>query len=193
MNYTYRIDNGLALRMLEPRHAEELFTVIDANRQVILPWMRWVYEVTEPTVVKEHLIGWVKQTAETGCMSLGIELEGVLVGVVFHVRPDTVNKQVEVGYWLAESARGKGIATRAVRAFIDVTIRELGFNRVIIRIAPGNKASLAVAERLGLKPEGVSRQAWKAGDEYWDATEFGVLACEWEPQGPIVCSDPSNR
>jgi ribosomal-protein-serine acetyltransferase len=184
MKLTYRIDNELTLRLLEPRHAEELFAVIDTNRHVILPWMRWVNEVADADVLRGMISQWVKQTAETGCMSLGVELDGELVGVVFHIRPDTINKQVEVGYWLAESARGKGVATRAVRAFIDVTIRDLGFNRVNIRVAPSNKPSLALAERLGLKPEGVSRQAWKVGDEYLDATEFGVLADEWEVKSP---------
>ena len=184
MKLTYRIDKDLTLRFLEPRHAEALFVVIDANRRAILPGMRWVQEVTDAEVLRGMIGDWIKQTAETGCMSLGIELDDELVGAVFHVRPDTANNQVEVGYWLAESARGKGVATRAVRAFIDVTIRDLGFHRVNIRIAPQNTSSLALAERLGLKPEGISRQAWKVGNEFWDATEFGVLADEWDVKSP---------
>ena len=184
MKLTYQIDNDLALRLVEPRHADELYALIDANRHAILPWMQWAKEVSEVSVIREHICGWVKQTAEMGCMSLGVELDGELVGMVFHIRPDKRSNQVEVGYWLAESARGRGVATRAVRALIDLTFRELGFNRVNIRIEPRNKPSLALAKRLGLEPEGISRQSWKIGDEYWDATEFGVLADEWEPTSP---------
>ncbi len=184
MNFTYRIDNEITLRLIEPRHAEELFAVVDANREALLPWMRWVSEVTDVQVLRDHIGLWLTQTAETGCMSLGIELDGELVGVVFHVRPDTVNKQVEVGYWLAKSARGRGAASRAVRAFIDITTRDLSFNRVNIRIAPQNTASLGVAERLGFKREGLSRQAWRVDETYYDAVEFGVLADEWQVTSP---------
>jgi ribosomal-protein-serine acetyltransferase len=179
VNFIYKIDDEITLRLIEADHAEELFAVVDANRDSLLPWMRWVNEVTDPEVLRGHISQWVKQTAETGCMSLGIEMDGELVGVVFHVRPDTVNKQVEVGYWLAESARGRGAASRAVRAMLDITFRDLGFNRVNIRVAPENTASLALAERLGFNREGVSRQAWSVGDKFYDAVEFGVLAGEW--------------
>ncbi len=184
MNFTYRVDDEISLRLIEPRHAEGLFALVDANRDVLLPWMRWVNEVTDAEVLRGMIGQWVAQTAETGCMSLGIELDGELVGVVFHIRPDLVNKQVEVGYWLAASARGRGAAIRAVRAMLDMTFRDPGFNRVNVRVAPGNTASLALAERLGLTREGVTRQAWLADGRYCDAVEFGVLAQEWEVTSP---------
>lgn len=183
MTGIYPVDDGVCLKRVELTDAERLFAVIDANRAVILPWMRWANEVSDAGVLRGMIAGWLTQTAETGCMSLGIELDGELVGVVFHIRPDKVNHVVEVGYWLAESARGRGVATRAVKKMLDITFNELGFNRVNIRIAPQNRASLALAERLGLKSEGVCRQAWKVGDEYWDAVEFGVLAEEWKGGG----------
>lgn len=184
MKLTYKIDDEVSLRLIEPRHAEELFAVVDANRETLLPWMRWTGEVTDAEVLRGHIKQWLTQTAETGCMSLGVELDGELVGVVFHIRPDVVNKQVEVGYWLAVSARGRGVATRAVRAMCDITFRDLGFNRINVRVAPENTASLGVAERLGMTREGVSRQAWRVGDEYWDAVEFGLLADEWDVTSP---------
>jgi ribosomal-protein-serine acetyltransferase len=183
MNFTYRINDDLTLRMIEPDHAEKLFAVIDANRDVLLPWMRWVDEVRGVESLRVLIGQWCEQTAKTGCMSLGIELDGGLVGAVFHVRPDLVNKQVEVGYWLAESARGRGVGSRAVKAMLDITFKELGFNRVNVRVAPENAASLALAERLGFTREGVTRQAWCVGGRYYDAVEFGVLAEEWKGGG----------
>jgi len=179
MKLTYKINDEVSLRLIEPRHVEALFALVDANRDALLPWMRWVNEVKDVDDVRAMVGKWLEMKAETGCMSLGIELDGELSGAVFHVRPDVVNKQVEVGYWLAESARGRGAASRAVRAMLDITFGELGFNRVNVRVAPQNKASLALAKRLGLTREGVTRQAWLVGDKFYDAVEFGVLAEEW--------------
>ncbi len=180
MTRQYPVDDDLCLKRVELTDADRLFAVIDANRAVILPWMRWVNEVTDVEVLRGMIGDWLKQTAETGCMTLGVELNGELVGAVFHIRPDKVNNVVEVGYWLAKSARGRGVATRAVRKMLDITFGDLGFNRVNVRVAPQNRASLALAERLGMVREGLTRQAWKVGDEYWDAVEFGVLAGEWK-------------
>jgi ribosomal-protein-serine acetyltransferase len=179
MKFTYKIDDELTLRLIEPRQAEELFALVDANREAMLPWMRWVNEVTDVESMRVMIERWHEMKNETGCVSLGVELEGELVGAVFHVHPDLKNRQVEVGYWLAQSARGRGVATRAVRTMLDITFRDLGFNRVNVRIAPQNSASLAIAQRLGLTREGVTRQAWWDGQRYWDAVEFGVLSHEW--------------
>tara|TARA_R110002111_G_scaffold218800_2_gene280950 strand:+ start:702 stop:1256 length:555 start_codon:yes stop_codon:yes gene_type:complete len=183
MKKVYKLGDELMLRTFESSDADELYRVIDANREAIGEYMRWVDEVAGPDWATTHIEQWQQTQAETGVLFLAIVLCGELVGSVFHVRPDMKNNVVEVGYWLAESARGKGVATRALRKLLDVTFGELGFNRVNIRIAPGNKPSLAIAKRLGLEPEGVCRQAWKVGDEYWDAVEFGVLASEWETGG----------
>jgi ribosomal-protein-serine acetyltransferase len=176
---TYRIDDDLVLRLIEPDQAETFFALVDANRDSLLPWMRWVNDVADVQSVREMIDMWHTMKTETGCMSLGIELDRELVGAVFHLRADTVNNKVEVGYWLAKTACGRGVAARAVRKMLDITFDELGFNRVNIRIASGNKPSLALADRLGLKPEGVTRHAWRVEGEYWDAVEFGVLADEW--------------
>ncbi len=183
MSFTHRIDDELMLRQIELGHCEALFAVVDANRDALLPWMRWVNEVTDVESVRAMIGKWLEMKAQTGCMSLGIELDGELVGAVFHVRPDLTNRQVEIGYWLAASARGRGAASRAVGAMLDITFGELGFNRVNVRVAPENTASLALAERLGLTREGVSRQAWWDGQRFWDAVEFGVLAEEWKGGG----------
>jgi len=63
---------------------------------------------------------------------------------------------VEIGYWLDPSARGRGLATRAVSALANVAFAE-GFQRVEMRIAEGNERSIAVAERAGFVYEGLLR------------------------------------
>jgi RimJ/RimL family protein N-acetyltransferase len=60
--------------------------------------------------------------------------------------------EVEVGWTLTAAARGRGIATEAGRAWLEWGLRELDVPYITAMIDPGNTASIAVAERLGMEP-----------------------------------------
>jgi len=55
----------------------------------------------------------------------------------------------EVGWSFRRAAWRRGYATEAATAAIDWAFANLGWSEVIHNIAPGNTASIAVAERLG--------------------------------------------
>jgi len=82
----------------------------------------------------------------------------VVGGVGFHGPPDA-DGGVEVGYGLAEEARGQGLATEAVLAVLAVLPALPGVPgdpavRVVLgRTAPGNVASQRVLERCGFGRE----------------------------------------
>ncbi|MEM9466626.1 MAG: GNAT family N-acetyltransferase [Actinomycetota bacterium] len=60
--------------------------------------------------------------------------------------------EIEIGYRLATRAWGKGLATRAARLARRLAFETHGADRLIAVIDPGNTASIAVAERLGMRP-----------------------------------------
>jgi RimJ/RimL family protein N-acetyltransferase len=81
----------------------------------------------------------------------------------------------EVGYLLGRDWWGHGYATEAAQAAMDWGFREIGFANLLSLIDPANKASIAVATRLGesLRGDidlwgnrvliyGISRVAWQA-------------------------------
>jgi RimJ/RimL family protein N-acetyltransferase len=59
--------------------------------------------------------------------------------------------EVEVGWVLAATARGRGIATEAGRACLEWGFREFGLPYVTAMIGPANAGSIAVAARLGME------------------------------------------
>lgn len=76
------------------------------------------------------------------------------------LRPDADDRDiVEVGYVVAAGARGRGIATRAVRLAVGWAIETWRPARVQLTTTPDNAASHRVAERAGFRREGVLR-AW---------------------------------
>jgi len=74
---------------------------------------------------------------------------------------------------------GKGCMTAAVKALIDEGFQQLELNRIQARVATANYPSQAVCDRLGLKKEGVLRQAEWLSDHYVDLTMNSVLRNEW--------------
>jgi RimJ/RimL family protein N-acetyltransferase len=66
------------------------------------------------------------------------------------------------GYWLAPEARGRGVATRALRLIVDWTIATTNVIRFDLYTDVENDASGRVAERAGFEREGI-RRAWILG------------------------------
>lgn len=65
-----------------------------------------------------------------------------------------IDEQIEIGWRLAVEHWGKGLATEAARAALDYGFATLGFEHVRATVQPGNEASLRVALKLGMRPEG---------------------------------------
>ncbi len=116
------------------------------------------------------------QLRELGLMSPYVILDGetILGGANLH-HFDPMRDAVEVGYWLFASARGRGIATRAVRAMIEHAFVN-GIYRVEAHVRVGNERSEKVLERLGFVREGVKRRQLRHEGVRVDATLFSRLA-----------------
>jgi len=82
----------------------------------------------------------------------------------------------EVSYFLRACARGRGLATRAVRLVSRWAFDELGIERIELRFHPENEASRRVAERAGFTPECIERssRAWPDGTRF-DSILFTLL------------------
>ncbi|MEV4493181.1 GNAT family protein [Micromonospora coxensis] len=82
-----------------------------------------------------------------------------VVGCLWTRRTDWGARLTEVSYAIAPHARGYGLAAEAVDALAIALILEHGFQRVELRVAPGNTASRRVAEKAGFSYEGLLRNA----------------------------------
>jgi RimJ/RimL family protein N-acetyltransferase len=65
----------------------------------------------------------------------------------------------EIGYWVRAGARGRGVATRAVRLASDWAFEEGGVQRLQLRADALNIASQRVAENADFQREGVLRSS----------------------------------
>ena len=90
---------------------------------------------------------------------------------------DAMRGVIEIGYWLFAQARGRGLATRSVRAAAREAFAS-GLWRVEANVRIGNEASERVLERAGFTREGVKRRLLRHGGGRVDATLFSLLADE---------------
>lgn len=65
----------------------------------------------------------------------------------------------EIGYWVRQSAQGKGYVSEAVKLLSDYALIMLGARRVMIRCDERNIRSAAIPERLGFVREGRLRNS----------------------------------
>lgn len=89
------------------------------------------------------------------------------------------SRNAEVGYWLGETFVGRGLAFRAARWAVDRLFAVERLHRVELQCGVGNRASRAVAERLGFTAEGTRRESHWITDRFVDHVIYGMLDREW--------------
>jgi RimJ/RimL family protein N-acetyltransferase len=100
---------------------------------------------------------------------------GAILGGANLSRFDPLRDSVELGYWLFRDARGRGVATRVVRALVEHAFAN-GILRVEAVVRIGNTPSERVLERAGFVREGVKRKLLRHEGARVDATLFALVA-----------------
>lgn len=177
--FTHPLDADSALRLVEPRDAEEMFHLIDTNRAHLREWLPWVDGTREPEDTLENIEMGMRQYSANQGYQMVIVHQGHIAGRIGVHGISWGNGTTTLGYWLGAQYQGKGLMTRAVKAVTDHAFNAWKLHRVEIRCAPGNLKSRAVPERLGFTQEGVLREVERLGDRRVDLVVYGMLAREW--------------
>jgi len=163
--YAIDLGEGAQLRPLEPWQAQEFLAHMDRARATVDPWIPWAATSTDLKSATATLQRYADRAATDAARIHGIWLDGTLVGGTMFVRFDAAAGVCEVGCWLEPAGRGRGLITRAVRLMVDWALDVRGMYRIEWHCRPDNKASSAVARRLGLTHEATLRQnyPWQGG------------------------------
>jgi [ribosomal protein S5]-alanine N-acetyltransferase len=85
-----------------------------------------------------------------------------------------------VGYWIDEAWAGQGIMPESVVVLARFAFEELGLHRIQVSIIPRNAASRRVAEKLGLRNEGVAERYLEIDGIWEDHVRYAMTSEEWE-------------
>ncbi len=170
------LGDAAELRLLEERHAAAVYALVDGNRAHLREWLPWVDATRAVDDTRAFLREAMAQYARNQGCQCGIWQGAALSGVVGQHPIDWLNGSVGLGYWLGAAYQGQGLMTRACRALVGYSFAELGLHRVEIRVAPENRRSRAIPERLGFRQEGVLREAAWLYDRRVDLVVYALLA-----------------
>jgi ribosomal-protein-serine acetyltransferase len=175
----YQIDETLLLRPVMDRDAAEIYALCMKNREHLAPWMPWIHQVVDVSVTRDWIALEKERKAEQTGGSWVLVLDKSIVGVVGILPIDYVNAKTSVGYWVDAAHQGRGLVTRGLNQLLDYLFNERLLHRVEIHCAEENKASRAVADRLGFTFEGLHRDAMAMGEGFAHAAVYGLLAEEF--------------
>ena len=176
-----RADERTVLRLPIEDDAAAIFALVDANRAHLRRWLPWVDGASDVGTIHEFLRGVLARIADGTSLELLIEHDGQLAGISGFRTIDAANRSAEIGYWLREDFGGRGIMTAACRALVRHGFETLGLNRISLAAAVENARSRRVAERLGFRLEGISREPEWLYDHFVDHAVYALLRGEGLP------------
>ena len=119
-------------------------------------------------------------------LALAVEHEGVLVGDLmlrFSAAhgPEDPPAIAELGWVFGPEHGGRGFATEAAQALVDLAFGHYPLHRLMAKLDPRNAASARLCERLGMRREAHTREDYPDREGGWsDTAVYGLLRREWE-------------
>jgi len=149
---------------------------------------RWTF-IPQPYRL-EDAQGWIavqeaaRESGESLALLAADARDDALLGAVGLTVRSREHDRLEIGYWTAAEARGRGVATTGVRLLSRWALGALGARRMELLPFVGNAASCRVAERAGYLREGVMRAYFVHGGRPVDAVMYALVADGDRPSDP---------
>jgi RimJ/RimL family protein N-acetyltransferase len=110
-------------------------------------------------------------------------ISGRLVGHVTLYGASLLTRAASLTVMIGSEHVGSGYGTDAVRVLTDYGFREMGLNRIELRVFAFNARARAVYRKVGFVEEGVAREALFHDGAFHDEVRMAVLAREWFATG----------
>ena len=186
-----RYTNRLMLRPFRRRDVGTFHRAVDSSIGELQPWLPWIDGYNRgfaQRFIRESVGSWADRRAFDFTVRTQDDLDRH-IGNVSVWQTSQQNSTGEVGYWIRSDETGKGYGTEAAAAVVKIGFEELGFHKVVLRIAVGNSGSERIATNIGFTLEGILRDEVKVGNEWLDHTAWSMLSPEWAIHSDRLRSD----
>lgn len=141
-------------------HDGQMWEAIEESRNTLREWLFWVdgQKSYEDVVKTTEMFESMWQNDTEWAYNIYQKEKNLLLGCVGPHNIIFRNRSAEFGYWLRNSATGKGYMTEAVIAF-EQKLFAAGMHRLTICCDVNNQASAHVAQRAGYQLESIAKEA----------------------------------
>ncbi|CZF79862.1 ribosomal protein S5-alanine N-acetyltransferase [Grimontia marina] len=177
-----RIDN-LIIRAIQKPDLPLIVSYFQVNRQYLAPWepLRgdsfftqegWERRVIQLIELQRHGLAYYFMIFEEGSDEVcGVITYNNIMQFPIHA--------CNVGYSLAETAQGRGIMRRALKATNQWLFDNLNLHRIMASYMPRNKRSEAVLNAAGFKKEGEAKDYLLINGNWEDHILTSVINTKW--------------
>ncbi|SEJ05604.1 Protein N-acetyltransferase, RimJ/RimL family [Deinococcus reticulitermitis] len=159
--------------ILRPFEARDVPAILDAATDPLIPLITSVPSPCDEVAALAFIERQHERLHTEVGWSLAITEGGQALGQIgLWVLPQ---KRASVGYWLTGSARGRGLAGRAVKRLCRFALKDARIERLELYVEPWNEASWRTAEKVGFQREGLMRQYQYVGPERRDMYLYSLL------------------
>ncbi len=165
----------LTLRILQKKDAPLFLEAVKTSYKSLLKRFSWVALIQSMQTSEKHIADYLLQaTLENGGL-YGIFFENQFIGALYVHWISEIHQKAEIGFWLKESFRGKGLATEALKALANYLLHDLNLNRLEAHTASDNFKSISLLQRVGFQQEGLCRQYEYLHEKFIDHWQFSLL------------------
>ncbi|WEV39567.1 GNAT family protein [Lactobacillus sp. ESL0681] len=169
--------NDLAIQLVLPEvnQAEAIYQQVADSRASLARFLPWAKSMSSVEDEAKFIKMTRTKTANYEMLELVITVAGQPAGMLDLHQVDWTNESAEIGYWLGESYRGKGIMTESVRQLVVIAFNELGLHRLNLLADHKNTTSRAVAQRLNFTHVALLRDELKHDNQFHDMDLYTII------------------
>ncbi len=167
-------NDTISLRPLEPTDLNTLYTWENDSEL-------WAVSDTSAPYSRKAL--WDYLEAYTGDIYAQRQLrlmitladDGTPVGTIDFLNFDPMNNRAELGLFIAQEYRGKGLGRMALERLTDYAVNHIGLRQLYVYILLNNEVCLNLFDSFGYRRVGVLQTWVKRGTTYHDAVLMQMI------------------
>ena len=174
---------AVVIRVVSADDAEAFADLLNRNRVFLAPWDP-VRDEAYFTVEGQRTL----LTRSLRRLGQGLDWPGVITVDDVPVGRVNLNNLIrgafcsaDLGYWVDQAHNGRGVATAAVAALVQLAFTELGLHRIQAGTLLHNRGSQRVLERNGFTPIGIAPRYLQIAGRWQDHLLFQRLADDPPP------------
>jgi len=172
---TIIVTDTLNLQAVNESHISELHQLVLRNKLWLQQTLNWPQFVKSEQETRQNVQGNMMLHQRGIAKMFLIFADDKMVGVLSFNQIEPSNKTGYIGYWLDESAQGKGILSTSLQAFMHYYAQSGEVRRFVIKCRVDNLRSNRVAQRNGFQLEGCLRQAEFLNDKFHDQNIYARI------------------